>query len=1053
MNSRPVRLLALGAALLAALCSEASAAALDAGFGHDGRVAVELGIFGSRANAVAAQPDGKIVAAGYASSTADRDFMLFRLLPDGSLDPAFNIDGTVTTAVGSFDDEALAVAVQPDGKIIAAGYSSNGENRDFALVRYNSDGSLDRSFGTEGMAVTAVGGSHDEITDIAVQEDGGIIIVGAAQSADGKVAVLARYLADGSPDTAFADQGFSLSVVGVDAQAESVALGKDGRILLSGSYSDGQRRGLMLLGFDSKGQLDKKFGENGIAVPADSSVFSEGYGMVVNEDGTILVAGSAGDAGERDAALFRFTADGRPDSGFEQNGALVTAVSSGDDVLHDVVLTGTAVAATGFETDGEQRKFLLLTYSKNTGGAEENSGSLTMQTASAVVSTGFGGDSDTATALAAVSEQSVVAVGESEAAAGSSAAVSKYMMAAAESGAEDSASASSSAGSGYVWTGAPYEVTRTTAIVPAEVRGISGMVSQRGIAFSTRSNPSLNNSSPENNSGAPVVTKNAPGSEVEGTSANLTLTTDVNAICKYDATAGTAYDAMNSTFSTTGEKTHSQLIPDLEAGKTYTYYARCKNTSSNAVNTADTVISFAVKSGTETDSTKTSGTTGSTATGTSSTTGGSTATAQTPTSVSITDKSTPTQLELKTLHQVQCSGCSDASTKIATLRVTTKESASCKYGKKGEEFEYFPYVEGAGKDHYVYIEDLQVDVYNYDVVCKDTYGNSSKISIEIIATPVIILSENISGEKNSISTDVEADCRYSKTTDKAYADMTDFTTTGGKTHTETFSAGKHTIYVRCKDKDPDNSKESPIGIKITFEINTTAAQAPAADAQLATSDQLINTALRNVGSLFLSTAVAQTSITDTDSTSTAAATTSTTTPASSSSNTSSSSTASETKFFEDGSTNEGGGSGAFSSKLTNLKPGTFFYARAYAISDGVTYYGNEVGFRTADSCFVATAAYGSVFHPAVQVLRDFRNQFLSGNAVSRAAVELYYQVSPALADLVSQHSGLRLAVRLLLLPVTGAAWLLLQFGIWTLLLPAAGGSLILTWQSFRGKSI
>ncbi len=161
MNSRSVRLLAFAPALLAALCSDASAAALDAGFGHDGRVAVELGIFGSRANAVAAQADGKIVAAGYAASSADRDFMLFRLLPDGSLDTSFNYDGTVTTAVGAFDDEALAVAVQADGKIIAAGYSGNGENRDFALVRYNSDGSVDRSFGAEGMVVTAVSASHD----------------------------------------------------------------------------------------------------------------------------------------------------------------------------------------------------------------------------------------------------------------------------------------------------------------------------------------------------------------------------------------------------------------------------------------------------------------------------------------------------------------------------------------------------------------------------------------------------------------------------------------------------------------------------------------------------------------------------------------------------------------------------------------------------------------------------------------------------------------------------------------------------------------------------
>ncbi|MGR0482875.1 MAG: CFI-box-CTERM domain-containing protein [Candidatus Electronema sp. V4] len=1036
MNSRPVRLLALGSALLAALCSEASAAALDADFGHDGRVAVELGILGSRANAVATQLDGKIVAAGGASSSADRDFMLFRLLPDGSLDPAFNIDGTVTTAVGSFDDEALAVAVQPDGKILAAGYSSNGENRDFALIRYNSDGSLDRSFGAEGMAVTAVGGSHDEITDIVVQEDGGIVIVGAAQSADGKVAVLARYLADGSPDTAFADQGFSLSVVGVDAQAESVALGKDGRILLSGSYSDGQRRGLMLLGFDSKGQLDKKFGENGIAVPADSSVFSEGYGMFVNEDSTILVAGSVGDEGQRDAALFRFTAEGRPDSGFEKSGVLVTAASSDDDdVLHDVVVIDETIAAAGFKETEDQREFLLITYSKKTGAAaEENSGSLTMQTAgmtaSAVVTTGFSGGRDTSTALAAVSGQSVVAVGESEAAAGSSAAVSKYTMAAADSD-ETAAPSLLSAGSEYIWTGAPYDVTRTTAILPAEVRsGLSGTISKRGIVFSTMPNPSLKDSSSASGdgSGAPVVTNNSPTS-VTGTSVTLSLTTDVNATCKYDATAGTAYDAMESTFSTTGVKTHSHVIADLTAGE-HKYYARCKNVTSSAVNTADTVISFTVTSGSST-----------------------------------TDTTAPTVTNTtKSMF---------ANNESVSLAVTTNEKATCRYNE-GDDAEYDSMTgvlsanSSDEKTHSADLDELAEDEHIYYVRCKDEAGNKNtsgtKIEFEFQTAdqgpeksdlrPSGTLQSLNGSATLSVTTDVAAECSYDTTVETAYDEMDGHfdAEADGKKHSKSISgltAGEYRFYVKCKaSTGEENEKDSEIFFTVPTSIT------PPSPAASNASDQLINTALRNVGSFFIGTAVAQTSTPDTDSTSTAAATTSTTTPASSSSTSSAStSTASETKFVEEGSTNEGGGSGAFSSKLTNLKPGTFFYARAYAISDGVTYYGNQVGFRTADSCFVATAAFGSVFHPAVQVLRDFRNQFLSGNAVSRAAVELYYQVSPALADVVSQHSGLRLAVRLLLLPVTGAAWLLLQLGLWMLLLPAAGGGLALGWQGFRKRRV
>ncbi len=809
-------LIALCSALSLALSLEASAAALDSTFGENGRVAVDLGIRGSRANAVVVQPDGKIVAAGSSTSTADRDFMLFRLLPDGSLDPDFNHDGTVTTAVGSSDDEALSIALQPDGKVIAAGYSTSEKDRDFAIVRYSSDGSLDRSFGNEGMVVTPVGSSHDEITDVAVQPDGGIVVTGAAQGANGRVVVLGRYLADGTPDPHFAEKGFALSVVGVDAQAESVALSKDGHILVSGTYSDGQRRGLMVLNFDSSGHLNQQFGEKGVAVPTDNSTFSEGYGMVVTEEGRIVVAGSVGKEGEREAALFGFTAEGQPDSSFEQNGLLVSSAGAGDDALLDVTVAGRTLSASGFKTTGDSREFLLVTYTQ--GSTQENTGgsSLAMQTGGQLkadaLTTGFSSGKDTSTAIAAVSSTSLVAVGESEAASGSSAAVSKYTLSSMPDS-TTSTTGSLSAGNQYILTGQPYEVTRTTAIIPAEILDGLSSVTKRGIVFGSMANPVLkdstsSSSSSSTNTGAPVITNNS-ASSVTGTSATLTLTTDVNATCKYGTTADITYDQIGSTFSTTGTTTHSQLVTSLTVG-TSTYYARCQNTSSGTVNTADTKISFTV---------------------------------------------------------------------------TASSSA-----------------------------------------------------------------------------------------------------------------------------------------------------APARFQQLvaASDEEIMSNALRNVGSFFLSTAIAA----DTTTTSTAASTTT-------ASATNSSSTTSD--FIEEGSTSEGSGSGAFSSKLSNLKPGTFFYARTYAISGGTTYYGNQVGFRTADSCFVATAAYGSIFHPSVQILRDFRDQFLRGNAASRSLIDLYYTYSPSIADLISKHSSLRFAVRMLLLPVTGAAWLALQFGIFAVLIPAAAVVALICW--------
>ena len=106
------------------------------------------------AYSVAIQSDGKIVAAGYSNNGSNWDFALVRYNTDGSLDTNFDSDGKVTTAIGSGNDYAWSVTIQSDGKIVAAGDSNNGSNNDFALVRYNTDGSLDTSFDSDGKVTT-----------------------------------------------------------------------------------------------------------------------------------------------------------------------------------------------------------------------------------------------------------------------------------------------------------------------------------------------------------------------------------------------------------------------------------------------------------------------------------------------------------------------------------------------------------------------------------------------------------------------------------------------------------------------------------------------------------------------------------------------------------------------------------------------------------------------------------------------------------------------------------------------------------------------------------
>ncbi|MCI5196213.1 MAG: hypothetical protein D3919_08280 [Candidatus Electrothrix sp. AW5] len=892
--------------LLLVETTESFAASLDAGFGDNGKVAVNLGSYGDQANAVLVQPDNKILVGGSTSSTADLDFMLFRLLADGSLDSKFNIDGMVSTAVGSNDDEVFALALQQDNKILAAGYSSTNGNRDFALARYNSDGSLDRDFGLEGLVVTAVSDSDDEITGIAVQDDGKILLTGTALGNEGRVVVLSRYQQNGSPDTTFADEGFMLSAVGTDARAESLLLTDEGGIRIAGTYQEGEHTALMVLGYNADGYLDTSFGYEGVTVPLDGTVPSAGSGLALRDDGSILVAGSVGKNGERDGALFLFGENGLPDRAFGERGVLITADKQ-DTVFYDALITEAMVAATGV-TVGEDgmRESVLVTYARKegnnatqlfqqqmTGAAENDEDS---EPIAQIVTTEVDNEEDYTFSLAAADAGSVVVAGASGAQEVAQAAVRKYTI--FQAGVSDTYW-NTDTGNASLFTGQPLEVTRTTSLIPVEISSEIGTVTERGIVFSVDPLPTLKggNSSDSEDSSAPSMSALSPSGTVSSSSVTLSLTTNVAATCKYtDSSAGMDYSNMKKFFDTTGGTKHSEPVTGLAEGE-HTYYVRCKNDSTGVANTTDETIIFTVDT----------------------------------TVIDITQ----------------------------------------------------------------------------------SYFDPDKKTL-------------------SVTTDVDAHCKYKKGIDVDYALMTDFTDTDSTLHEETFDTlTKGDIYyVRCQDTEGNTTS---VGTAISYTVDPTP-PSPQTTSLIHNNFRTgITFALESVSELFVSTAMAQE---DTDSTTTTTATTST-----------SSSTEVDTEdnnFLEQGSVEEGSGTGKFTVKLEDLKPGTVFYARAYAVVNGVTYYGNQISFQTADSCFVATAAYGSIFHPAVAILRNFRDRFMLDNAVSRSLVRLYYRYSPPIADMIHNSTVLRPMTRILLMPIIGAAWLTMRFGWIWLLLPAAA-LIVLSW--------
>jgi uncharacterized delta-60 repeat protein len=279
---------------------------------------------------LAVQADGKAVMAGFGieNTTTGTDFMLVRHLRDGGLDSSFGSGGRVFTAFGNAggSDEAHAVAVQPDGKILVAGSSDQGASGyDFALARYNADGTLDSSFGAGGRVTTSFGVGADKAYALLLQPDGKIVIGGTSnQGATGNDFALARYNADGTLDNSFGNGGKVLTAIGSDGAGESVyalALHTEAgvaRIVAVGGEGD-----FIAAAYGASGALDVSFGSGGLVQHLFGSVTGAARGVVVTADNQLVLAGHR----DHDFAAVRLQANGTPDSSFGNGGRTVVAVS------------------------------------------------------------------------------------------------------------------------------------------------------------------------------------------------------------------------------------------------------------------------------------------------------------------------------------------------------------------------------------------------------------------------------------------------------------------------------------------------------------------------------------------------------------------------------------------------------------------------------------------------------------------------------------------------------------------------------------------------------
>lgn len=308
---------------------------LDTSFDGDGLATYAVGSGGDYPTALLLQDDGRILIGGYSFNGTNNDFAVVRVTSNGTLDPTFGSGGKVITPISSGNDYGYDLAVQSDGKIIQAGYVSNA-SFDYAVVRYTPDGVLDNSFGSGGTTVFDYGSSQDYAYALAVQSDDKIVVVGSTETASSDIGI-ARLEQNGTLDASFGIGGKVTANVGVTSFAESVLIQPDGKIIAVGTATS-SNDDFLLVRFDVDGDFDQSFGTNGIVITPMGSGADLGFDATLQSDGKIVVVGSTIDAGQQNFALARYTSGGQLDRTFGNSGKRINDITAGDDEIYAVAI-------------------------------------------------------------------------------------------------------------------------------------------------------------------------------------------------------------------------------------------------------------------------------------------------------------------------------------------------------------------------------------------------------------------------------------------------------------------------------------------------------------------------------------------------------------------------------------------------------------------------------------------------------------------------------------------------------------------------------------------
>jgi uncharacterized delta-60 repeat protein len=359
---------------------------LDPSFGTNGKVTTVIGLGNSFSWAGSLQPDGKIVVvgsavyAGYASG-----FAVLRYNTNGSLDNSFGGGGKVITPIGTNYDYATALTIQQDGKIVVVGKSMDSYwTGAFAMVRYNSNGSIDSTFAQNGRTIFHLGPFIEDIggyyfgryadetaTAVSLQTDGRIVVAGNSYTVQGcydyyggiycnSAFAMVRYNSNGTVDSSFGNNG-KVKDSSTLLSVTSMALQPDDKIVVTGT---GYSNGFITKKFNSNGSIDNGFGNFGTVISQiiGPTVYYSSSAISLGAGGKVIVAGTLSIDNLSQFAILRYTDNGIPDSSFNGNGTVFFRIgqSGSYDALASVALQGNKIVAGGNSRDNNNSSVVVV---------------------------------------------------------------------------------------------------------------------------------------------------------------------------------------------------------------------------------------------------------------------------------------------------------------------------------------------------------------------------------------------------------------------------------------------------------------------------------------------------------------------------------------------------------------------------------------------------------------------------------------------------------------------------------------------------------------------